>query len=153
MAVQVRRLTPDDWPQLWPLLVGMGVNAEPPEAQRDRGTRLLDDPRWGVLGAAMADGLAGYAAVQDHGPHLRAGDDHRVARLHDLYVRPEHRRSGVGRALMAAVTYWAAAQGVRHLEWQAHCERAAPFYERLGYHGDPCPQPDYPTFLLDLRKQ
>ncbi|MFG1677112.1 hypothetical protein [Micromonospora sp. NPDC049282] len=24
---------------------------------------------------------------------------------------------------------------------------------RLGHHGDPCPQPDHPTFLLDLGRR
>ncbi|WP_244206262.1 hypothetical protein [Micromonospora chalcea] len=31
--------------------------------------------------------------------------------------------------------------------------RAARSYERLGHRGDPCPQPDHPTFLLDLTPQ
>ncbi|WP_234039824.1 hypothetical protein [Micromonospora coerulea] len=44
---------------------------------------------------------------------------------------------------------WAAGP-VRYLEWQAHHERAAPFYERLGHRGQSCPQPEYPTFILDL---
>lgn len=26
----------------------------------------------------------------------------------------------------------------------------APFYERLGYRGEPCPQPEYPTFVIDF---
>ncbi|MBB5112837.1 GNAT superfamily N-acetyltransferase [Micromonospora echinospora] len=93
--------------------------------------------------------MIGYAAAQDHGPHLRSGDAHRTVRLHDLYVRPDRRRDGVGRVLFTAVRRWAAGRA-RHLEWQAHHERAAPFYERLGHRGDPCPQPDHPTFLLDL---
>jgi len=50
---------------------------------------------------------------------------------------------------MAAVVEWAG-QRVRHLEWQAHQNRAAMFYERLGYRGDPCPQPEYPTFQVDF---
>ncbi len=49
----------------------------------------------------------------------------------------------------AAVSDWAAGP-VRYLEWQAHHERAAPFYERLGHRGQSCPQPEYPTFILDL---
>lgn len=55
----------------------------------------------------------------------------------------------MGRALLAAVSDWAAGR-VRYLEWQAHRERAAPFYERLGHRGEACPQPEYPTYVLDL---
>jgi len=147
----VRRLNLDDWPMVWPMLLDRGVNdGEPSEAVRTRYGQLLDDGRWILLGAAVDDDVVGYAAVQDHGPTLRGGDDHRVARLHDLYVDPAHRRAGVGRALMAAVCDWAESR-VRYLEWQAHRDRAAPFYERLGYRGDPCPQPEYPTFEVDFR--
>lgn len=52
---------------------------------------------------------------------------------------------------MAAVVDWAG-ERVRWLEWQGHHERAAPFYERLGYRGQPCPQPDYPTFEIEFPK-
>jgi len=132
------------------MLQDMGANGRPEHAHRDRYADLVHDPRSVVLGAVDDAELVGYAAVQDYGPHLRAGDDHRVARLHDLDVRPDRRRRGSGRVLMDAVKEWAGAR-VRYLEWQAHIDRAAPFYERIGYHGDPCPQPDYPTFLLDFR--
>ena len=149
--MNIRRLELDDWPSVWPMLQDRGVNdGEPADAVRERYGRLLDDARWNLLGAAAGDELIGYAAVQDYGPTLRGGDDHRSARLHDLYVHPGHRRSGVGRALMAAVCEWAKPR-VRYLEWQAHHDRAAPFYERLGYRGDPCPQPEYPTFEVDFR--
>ncbi|MEV5764443.1 GNAT family N-acetyltransferase [Micromonospora sp. NPDC052213] len=150
MRIEIRSLIADDWPRLWPMLKDMGVNGEHPDAQRERYVQLVADPRWVILGADADGELAGYAAVQDHGPHLRSGDDHRVARLHDLYVRPDLRLGGVGRALMTVVSRWAR-QRVRYLEWQAHRERAAPFYERLGYQGEPCPQPDYPTFEIDFR--
>ncbi|MFG1829449.1 GNAT family N-acetyltransferase [Micromonospora chersina] len=149
VSITVRELTGADWPRLWPMLRDMGVGDEPAEVHRERFLLLLADPRWALLGAVDDDGLTGYAAAQDHGPHLRSGDAHRTVRLHDLHVRPDRRRRGVGRALLAAVSEWAAGRA-RHLEWQAHRERAAPFYERLGHRGDPCPQPDYPTFLVDL---
>lgn len=150
MPITVRSLLAEDWPGLWPMLKDMGVNGDHPDTQRERYLGLVADPRWVILGAQADGELAGYAAVQDHGPHLRSGDDHRVARLHDLYVRPDLRMGGVGRALMAAVSEWARHR-VRYLEWQAHRERAVPFYERLGYKGDPCPQPEYPTFEIDFR--
>jgi GNAT superfamily N-acetyltransferase len=78
---------------------------------------------------------------------LRTGA--RTARLHDLFVTPDHRRRGIGSALFLAVKTWAERRGVRYLEWQAS-RAALPFYERLGYTGDPCPQPDYPFFEIEF---
>ena len=48
-----------------------------------------------------------------------------------------------------AIKTWAERKGVRYLEWQASLS-AVPFYERLGYTGDPCPQPDYPFFEIEF---
>ena len=146
-GVEVRALTNDDWHGLWPFLEAMGTASAEAETKERFSSLLLDD-RWLLLGsAADNDELLGYAAVQDYGPHLRLGNLHRTARLHDLFVLPRARQQGVGRALMQGVVGWATSR-VRYLEWQAHETRAAPFYERLGYHGEPCPQPDYPTFEL-----
>ena len=39
--------------------------------------------------------------------------------LEDLYVPPEHRRAGVGRALLAEVAAIAVARGCARLEWAA----------------------------------
>ena len=41
----------------------------------------------------------------------------RIGVLHDLYVRPEHRRNGVGRALIDACLEQAGARGVARLGW------------------------------------
>jgi GNAT superfamily N-acetyltransferase len=144
----VRRLAAGDWPELWPMLRSFGTNLPADEA-RPLYYDLLADPRWAILGYAGPDGrLIGYAAAQDYGPHLRAGRRHQ-GRLHDLYVQPEQRRTGAGRALMDAVVAWADGR-IHWLEWQAHHERSAPFYEHLGFQGNPCPQPDYPTFELEF---
>lgn len=148
MELHLGPLTRADWPALRPMLLAMG--AAPGElAARERFHQLGQDPHWFLVGCRVDGRLLGYAAAQDHGPHLRTGDDHRTARLHDLYVDPSVRGQGLGRALMAAVLDWASTQ-VRHLEWQAHESRAAPFYARLGYQGEPCPQPEYPTFEIDF---
>jgi GNAT superfamily N-acetyltransferase len=136
----------DDWAELWPLVQGFGTGLSEAET-RALYRELVDDPRWAAFGYDD-QGLLGYAVVQDYGPHLRAGRVHQ-GRLHDLYVDPANRRTGAGRALMTAVIAWASAR-VRHLEWQAHHERSAPFYEALGHHGQPCPQPDYPTFEIEF---
>jgi GNAT superfamily N-acetyltransferase len=54
--------------------------------------------------------------------------------LEDLYVEPEHRRAGVGRALLAHVAGVAADNGYGRVEWSAldWNTPAQEFYARLG---------------------
>lgn len=54
--------------------------------------------------------------------------------LEDLFVRPEHRRAGVGRALFEHVARVAAARGCGRMEWVAldWNEPALRFYAGLG---------------------
>jgi GNAT superfamily N-acetyltransferase len=56
--------------------------------------------------------------------------------LEDLFVRPPHRRFGVGRALLAAVAAHTRERGGERLEWAAldWNELALGFYRRLGAH-------------------
>jgi len=53
--------------------------------------------------------------------------------LEDLYVPPQHRRAGVGRALVSAVAAIAVERGCSRLEWAAldWNEPALDFYEQL----------------------
>ena len=87
------------------------------------------------------------AATKQDWPQPYPGTEAWVARLHDLCVCPDIRRSGVGRLLMESVVSWAG-ERVRYLQWQAHESESAPFYERLDHHGEPCPQPDYPSLTI-----
>jgi GNAT superfamily N-acetyltransferase len=54
--------------------------------------------------------------------------------LEDIFVRPEHRRAGTGRALLAAVAARLHERGGRRLEWSAlrWNELALGFYAGLG---------------------
>jgi GNAT superfamily N-acetyltransferase len=54
--------------------------------------------------------------------------------LEDLFVRPEHRGAGIGRALLAAVAASAREEGAARLEWTAlrWNELALGFYRGLG---------------------
>lgn len=55
------------------------------------------------------------------------------ASIEDLYVRPEARRRGVGRALLEAADERFAAYGVSYLEVQIEDDDAEAFYTALGY--------------------
>jgi GNAT superfamily N-acetyltransferase len=61
--------------------------------------------------------------------------------LEDLFVRPAHRRAGVGRALLAAVATTVRQQGAERLEWTAlnWNEPALRFYRSL----DARPMPEW----------
>ena len=59
------------------------------------------------------------------------------ASIEDLYVRPEARRRGVGRALLEAVESRCASRGVSYVEAQVEDEEAAAFYSALGYEKEP----------------
>jgi GNAT superfamily N-acetyltransferase len=54
--------------------------------------------------------------------------------LEDVYVRPEHRRGGIGRAVMEHLARLAVERGCVRLEWCAldWNEPALSFYDRLG---------------------
>ncbi len=54
--------------------------------------------------------------------------------LEDLFVRPEHRKAGVGKALLASVAARAHARGAGRLEWSALDWNALAlgFYESIG---------------------
>ena len=77
---------------------------------------LLERPDEGVQLIARDDAgeAAGFATVYWTWSTL-VGD--RIGVLHDLYVRPEHRRQGVGRALIDACLELARERGVARLGW------------------------------------
>ncbi len=67
--------------------------------------------------------------------------------LEDLYVEPEHRGSGLGRALLSALARKAAENGWARVEWTV-LDWNAPslaFYRSLGAR----PQDDWTTYRLD----
>ncbi|MEB3358977.1 MAG: GNAT family N-acetyltransferase [Synechococcales bacterium] len=62
------------------------------------------------------------------------GDRHAYIFL--LYVAPEHRRCGLGTALMHHAERWATQRGDRQISLQVFCHNqpALALYEKLGYH-------------------
>ncbi len=85
---------------------------------------LLADPGEGVQLIARDDGgePAGFATVYWTWSTL-VGD--RVGVLHDLYVRPEYRRHGVGRALIDACLEQSRERGVARMGWDTAPDNAA----------------------------
>jgi GNAT superfamily N-acetyltransferase len=77
---------------------------------------LLERPEDGVqlIARDNADEAAGFATVFWTWDTLLA---ERVGVLHDLYVRPEHRQHGVGRALIYASLELARGRGAAQLAW------------------------------------
>ena len=63
--------------------------------------------------------------------NISAGDE--FASIEDLYVTPDARRSGVGRALLEAVEEKCSARGVSYVEVQVVEEEARGFYTAAGY--------------------
>jgi ribosomal protein S18 acetylase RimI-like enzyme len=88
-------------------------------------------PRFKILLAKSDQRALGYVLFS------QSYDTEHAARgmyVNDLYVVPEARRQGIGRALMAAVARACLADGGRYLFWNALERNAAgrAFYRRIG---------------------
>lgn len=70
-----------------------------------------------------------------------------VGYLEDLFVRPEYRGLGVGKALLASVARWAVARGCARLDWSVlnWNEPAIGFYCAIGAE----PLDEWTTYRLD----
>lgn len=80
--------------------------------------------------AARCDGRLVGVAVIAFRPNVSAGAD--FASVEEVYVEPEERRRGIGRALLEAVEGRCRGRGVSYVEVQTDGE-AAPFYGAAGY--------------------
>ncbi len=85
--------------------------------------------------AARAEGRAVGVAVVSY--RLGVSVAGLFASIEDLYVRPDARRQGAGRALLEAVEERCASRGVSYVEAQVEDEGAAAFYAALGYEEEP----------------
>jgi len=83
-----------------------------------------------VLAARTEARILGVAVLA-YRLNISAGG--RFASIEDLYVRPEARRRGIGRALLRAADERCAKHGISYIEVQVEEERAEAFYVALGY--------------------
>jgi GNAT superfamily N-acetyltransferase len=81
--------------------------------------------------AARAEGRVVGVAVLAYRLSISAGG--LFASVEDLYVEPDARRRGLGRALLEAVGERCAARGVSYIEAQVEDEEATAFYAAVGY--------------------
>jgi GNAT superfamily N-acetyltransferase len=135
-AVAVRALTRDDVPRVWELLRGLAEYERLTDFLTGSEALLADalfgaGPRAEGLVAEHDGRIVGYALFY---PVLSSFRTRWRLWLEDLYVEPDARGTGAGRALMAALAQIADARGWTSMDWEV-LDWNAPaigFYERLG---------------------
>ena len=93
---------------------------------------LLDDARWGDCFIAERGGSPAAYALACRSFEIHTGQ--RRLWLGDLYVRPEARRSGIGRTLIAAIARHALSLGCTAVYWELWRKNRVgeSFYRELG---------------------
>jgi GNAT superfamily N-acetyltransferase len=94
--------------------------------------------------ATVNEEPAGFAVFYTTFSTFRGGP---VGYLEDLFVRPEHRGLGVGKALLASVARWAIARGCTRLDWSVldWNSPAIGFYRSIGAN----PLDEWTSYRLD----
>ena len=136
MPITIRPATPADIPTILRFIHELAAYEREPDAVYATEQDLLRDgfgpnPRFRAIIAEFEDQPAGFALYFDSYSTWRG---HHGIRLEDLYVTPESRGQGIGRALLQHLAQVAIAEGCPRLEWDvlAWNAPAIAFYERLG---------------------
>ena len=101
-----------------------------PEYFADRLRKAVEAGDVEVLAARAEDQILGVALLAYR---LSVSAGGLFASVEDLYVRPEARRRGVGRAMLKAVNELCAERGISYVEAQVEEREAEQFYAALGY--------------------
>jgi GNAT superfamily N-acetyltransferase len=101
-----------------------------PEDFADRLRKAVEAGDVEVLAARAEDQILGVALLA-YRLNVSAGG--LFASIEDLYVRPEARRRGVGRAMLKAVDELCAERGISYVEAQVEEKEAELFYAAVGY--------------------
>ena len=101
-----------------------------PEYFADRLRKAVEAGDMEVLAARAEDQILGVALLAYR---LSVSAGGLFASVEDLYVRPEARRRGVGRAMLKAVDELCTERGISYVEAQVEEKEAELFYAALGY--------------------
>ena len=96
---------------------------------------LFEDPVCECLVVEMDGAIRGMALYYTSYSTWKG----RCLYLEDLYIQPEYRRAGVGKALFDQLVNLAKSRGVKRMDWQVleWNEPAIKFYEKIGATLDP----------------
>ncbi len=113
------------------LLEGSLRGGEPlPEVFKGELREAVEAGNLEVLAAGSEGRMLGVAVLAYR---LNISSGAPFASLEDLYVRPESRRRGIGRALLEAAAERCKTRGVSYVEVQVEDDEAAKFYSAMGY--------------------
>lgn len=129
MAAEVRRLGEADRSAWLALRLALWPRQTAEEFDEDITGMLADPDVMPAFGAFEAQRLIGFAEAGER-PWGDGCETAPVGWLEGIYVEPEYRRHGIGRALVAAVAQWATARGYAELGSDA----AAPNHISLKCH-------------------
>ena len=104
-----------------------------PEYFADRLRKAVEAGDVEVLAARAEDQILGVALLA-YRLNVSAGG--LFASVEDLYVRPEARRRGVGRAILKVVDELCAERGISYVEAQVEEKEAELLYAAMGYEPD-----------------
>ena len=136
MAISIAPATPEDVPQIWQFVIELAIYEREPEAviaTKEDFHRVLfcESPRAYAVMCRDGDIPIGFALyfynfstwLGRHGLYLE-----------DLYVTPEHRGKGAGKALLQHLAGIAVAEGCGRFEWSVldWNQPAIDFYESVG---------------------
>ncbi|UIJ46256.1 GNAT family N-acetyltransferase [Sphingomonas cannabina] len=124
----------DDWAalraELWP-------EASADEHRQELAETSFDDDDRAVcfLAVDAAGAILAFAEASLRTDYVNGCETSPVAFLEGIYVRPRHRRTGLGQALSAAVEQWARATGCTELASDALLENTAShrFHGAIGF--------------------
>jgi len=134
--MHIRPPTPEDrpaWDALWRDYLAFYETTLPPEIFEAQWARLMSDDDTTMRGLLLEVDGAPRGLVHYHF-HVHGWKLTRVCYLQDLFVRPDLRGTGAGRALIEAVYARADAHGCPDVYWmtQEHNDVARRLYDRIG---------------------